>query len=183
MRKAMRSELFEISAGFDEPLEMLLACHRRIERQLETLKRLHARLESHAVDAEASSAAQALLKYFDGAGANHHADEEVDLFPLLDARIIDPAEHERFVSFRAKLESDHHELQSNWTRLKKPLEGIAEGLTRTLPAADVHAFTWGYAHHILVEESALREFFERWLDAPDRETLGRAMAARRTPRS
>ncbi len=181
MRKATRSALFDTPAGFDDPLEMLLGCHRRIERQLETLKRLHAHLESHTVDAEATTAAQSLLKYFSGAGENHHADEELDLFPLLERRITGADEREGFRALRAKLEADHRELNAAWARLRKPLEGMAEGLTRTLPAADVHAFTWGYAHHILIEETALKELFERWLDAGDREALGRSMAARRTP--
>jgi hemerythrin-like domain-containing protein len=179
-RKNERAALFETPAGFDDPLEMLIGCHRRIERQLETLKRLRAHIGAHGVDAEASAAAQAVLKYFQGAALNHHADEEVDLFPLLESRITDPGEQARFGAFRRELEADHHELGEAWARLRKPLEAIAEGLMRTLPADEVHAFVSGYAHHILTEENALREFFNRWLAEADREALGRAMAARRT---
>jgi hemerythrin-like domain-containing protein len=179
-RKNERAALFETPAGFDDPLEMLMGCHRRIERQLETLKRLRAHIAAHGVDAEASAAAQAVLKYFHGAALNHHADEEVDLFPLLESRITDPGEQARFRAFRRELEADHHELGEAWLRLRKPLEAIAEGLMRTLAADDVHAFVSGYAHHILTEENALREFFNRWLVDGDREALGRAMAARRT---
>lgn len=180
-RRSERATLFDTPAGFDDPLEMLLGCHRRIERQLETLKRLRAHVASRGVDAEASAAAQAVLKYFLGAAPNHHADEELDLFPLLEKRITDPGEQARFRAFREQLEVDHRELGAAWSRLRKPLEAIGEGLVRTLPEADIHAFVSGYSHHIVTEETALREFFDRWLDAADREALGSAMAARRSP--
>jgi hemerythrin-like domain-containing protein len=174
-----RARLLETLAGFDDPLEMLLACHRRIEKQLETLKRLRAHVDANGVDAEATAAAQAVLRYFVKAGANHHQDEEEDLFPMLDRRIVDAGEHARFMHFRERLEADHRQLEGAWQRLRRPLEGIADGFTRTLPAADVQSFVEAYAHHILVEETTLREFIDRWLDDEDRMQLGRAMAARR----
>ena len=179
MRRLERARLLETLAGFDDPLEMLLACHRRIEKQLETLKRLRAHVEANGVDAEASSAAQAVLRYFVKAGANHHQDEEEDLFPLLDRRIDDAVEHARFAQFRQRLEADHREVDAAWQRLRRPLEAIADGFQRTLPAAEVHAYVDAYAQHILTEETTLREFVDRWLDDEDRMQLGRAMAARR----
>lgn len=182
MRKAERVSLFDTPAGFDDPLEMLLGCHRRIERQLETLKRLRTHIAAHGVDAEASVAAQSILKYFLNAAPNHHADEEKDVFPLLERRITDGGERARFHAFREQLEADHRELGGAWSRLRKPLEAIGEGLVRTLPEDDVHAFVAGYSHHIVTEENALREFFDRWLDKADVEALGRAMAARRSAR-
>lgn len=179
MRRADRI-LFETPAGFDDPLEMLLGCHRRIERQLETLKRLRLHLEERGVDPEASTAAQSILKYFAKSALNHHDDEEKDVFPLLEARVADPGEKARFAKFRATLEADHRRLDAAWHRLRRPLEGIAEGLRRQLPEADVREFVEGYAHHILTEEHALAEFVNRWLNDEDRGTLGRSMAARRS---
>lgn len=179
MRRLERDHFFDAPAGFDEPLEMLLGCHRRIEKQLETLKRLRAHLDGGAVDAEASIAAQNVLRYFGSAAANHHADEEQDLFPMLEARIDDGGERARFQAFRSRLESDHREVEAAWARLKKPLEAIADGLQRALPAADVQAFVDAYANHILTEETTLKDFFDRWLGDDDRRALGLAMAARR----
>jgi hemerythrin-like domain-containing protein len=179
MRRLERDHLFDAPAGFDDPLQMLLGCHRRIERQLETLKRLRSHVESRGVDAQASAAAQSVLQYFASAAANHHADEEQDLFPLLEARIDDPGEQARFKAFRERLEEDHRALEAAWSRLRKPLESIGDGLTRALPAADVDAFVEAYAKHILTEESTLTEFFDRWLHDGDRRALGHAMAARR----
>src|ERR1700682_3405418 len=138
-RKSERTALFGTPVGFDDPLAMLLGCHRRIERQLATLKRLRAHIAAQGVDAEASAAAQAILNYFLTAAPNHHADEEADLFPLLERRITDPGEKARFRAFREQLEADHRELPLAWSRLRKPLEAIGEGLVRTLPEDDVLA--------------------------------------------
>jgi hemerythrin-like domain-containing protein len=178
-RRNERAELFDTPAGFDEPLEMLQGCHRRIERQLETLKRLRAHVAEHGVDAEASAAAQAVVRYFASAAAHHHADEEQDLFPLLEARITDAGEAARFRAFRESLERDHRALEAAWARLKKPLEAIGDGLSRPLAETDVHGFVAAYAHHILTEETNLIDFCNRWLGDDDRERLGRSMAARR----
>ncbi len=180
MKRTAQPSPFDMAADFDDPLEMLLACHRRIEKQLETLKRLRAHIETSGVDAQASAAAQAVLRYFLRAAPDHHADEEEDLFPLLARRITGGGESARFEALRDALERDHREIESHWARLKRPLEDIADGLTRALPAGDVHAFIAAYARHILAEEAALREFFDRWLDASDRRALGRSMSARRS---
>src|SRR5216117_2019427 len=125
MKRNARPSLFD-TVGFDDPLEMLLACHRRIERQLDTLKRLRAHVHERGVDAEASTAAQSVLRYFVKAAPDHHEDEEKDLLPLLDERITDPGERARFKAFREEVERDHRDIEASWARLRKPLEGIAE---------------------------------------------------------
>ncbi|HSN21557.1 MAG TPA: hemerythrin domain-containing protein [Usitatibacter sp.] len=177
-RKALRP-LLNPPAGFDDPLEMLFGCHRRIEKQLETLKRLRAHLQSKGIDAEASTAAEAVLRYFRKAVVDHHEDEEQDVFPLLEERIDDAGEKARFRELRARLEGEHRKLEEAWARVRKPLEGIAEGLMRTLAEADVNALAEAYQGHIGIEEQTLRELF-RFLDARDMEALGRSMAARRS---
>jgi len=70
-------------AGFEAPLEMLSACHARIERQCATLRRLVPHLAAHGTDADARAAAAAVMRYFDTSAVHHHADEEADLFPAL----------------------------------------------------------------------------------------------------
>ena len=71
------------SAGFEAPLEMLSACHFRIERQCATLRRLVPHLATHGADTEARTAAANVMRYFDTSAKHHHADEEEDLFPAL----------------------------------------------------------------------------------------------------
>lgn len=177
-RKATRA-FPDPPAGFDDPLEMLFGCHRRIEKQLETLKRLRIHLQEKGIDAEATSAAESVLRYFRKAAVDHHADEEVDVFPAIEQRIDDATEAARFRDLRERLEADHERVDAAWTKVRKPLEGIAEGLMRTLPEPDVLALAALYSAHIHAEETELRAFFDRWLGPRDLEMLGRAMAARR----
>ena len=179
MERNARPSLSGTVVGFDDPLEMLLACHRRIERQLETLERLQAHLQAHGMDADASLAAQSVLRYFVKAAEDHHEDEEKDLFPLLEMRIPAGEEKARFNALREKLEAEHAAVREQWSRLRKPLEAIADGIQRPLPAADVQRFVSAYRAHIAVEEGALQELFDRWIDESDRGALGRSMRARR----
>ena len=181
-RAARRQEhpaLFDTPAGFDDPLGMLLGCHRRIEKKLATLTSLAAHLAAKGIDAQASVAAQAVLRYFNVAAAHHHADEEEDLFPMLGRRIGDAPERERFAQLDASLRKEHREMEDLWARLRRPLEGIAEGLMRTLPQADVQAFVALYRRHIKAEEAVLQAAVARWLTEHDLKLLGHAMAERR----
>ena len=179
MSRTSRNLQFAAAAGFDDPLETLLGCHRRIEKQLAVLKRLATDVDKDGATPQASNAALSLLTYFDRAAVHHHEDEEQDLFPLLESRITDPGEFARFNTFRETLRADHRRVQEAWVRLKRPLQALADGRRRNIDPADVQAFAGAYAQHILSEENALKEFFNRWLDDNDRAALGRAMAARR----
>lgn len=179
MSRTSRHLPFAAAAGFDDPLETLLGCHRRIEKQLAILNRLAAEVGKSGATPQASSAALQLLTYFDRAAVHHHEDEEKDLFPLLESRITDPGEFARFEAFRETLRADHRRVEAAWARLRRPLEALADGRRRALESADVQDFVRAYAQHILSEENALTDFFNRWLDDNDRAALGRAMAARR----
>jgi hemerythrin-like domain-containing protein len=179
MSRTSRNLPFAAGAGFDDPLDMLLGCHRRIQKQLGVLKALPAQLAEHGPSAEASAAALALLDYFGRAAVHHHMDEERDLFPLLEARITDSGEQARFRAFRETLHEDHHRLNEAWSRLQRPLQLIADGHRGKLAPADVESFVGAYAQHIVIEEQSLADFFNRWLTEADRDALGRAMEARR----
>ena len=178
-RKTERFLHFEAPAGYDDPIGMLLGCHRRIEKKLATLKALSIHVARKGVDAEASGAAQAVLRYFNAAAAHHHADEENDLMPLLARRISDPLDRARIEAMEARIEEDHREAERLWAGLRKPLEGIADGLTRTIAETDVQAFIALYRKHIEAEEGLIVPLAQRWMTADDLRSLGRAMATRR----
>ncbi|MGI9152414.1 MAG: hemerythrin domain-containing protein, partial [Rubrivivax sp.] len=58
--------------GFDTPLDMLRACHRRVEQQFSTLRRLSSHLAMSGSDKQAQEAATAVMRYFDIAAPKHH---------------------------------------------------------------------------------------------------------------
>lgn len=171
--------LFDTPAGFDDPVAMWTGCHRRIEKQLKTLSRLPAHVADKGVDAEATNAALAILRYFEKSGPHHHEDEDRDLFPTLEKRITDAGDLARFRELRTRLEADHRRMEACWAKVRKPLQGIADGLPKSLDAADVQAFCAIYETHIPAEDGAIPDLVKRYFSAADLESLGRAMAARR----
>jgi len=159
---------------FDDPLGMMAACHRRIERQLATLSRLQRHLPEHGCDAHARDAARAILRYFDAAAPNHHADEEDSVFPRLEAALA-----VRPVTLMAELEDEHARLGARWTKLRPLLAAIAAGQRANLPPKQVAELTTAYAEHIAREESQLIPLAARTLDAATIAQIGREMAQRR----
>ena len=53
------------AVGFEVPLEMLAACHGRVQHQCATLQRLLPHLQRHGADRDAQDAARAIMRYFD----------------------------------------------------------------------------------------------------------------------
>jgi hemerythrin-like domain-containing protein len=173
--------LDQLSPGLDDPVDALLGFHRRIERQLAALARLPCDLEEHGLDAQASGSAASILEFFTRSIAMHHADEEA-LLPMLEMRAATAAERERIRSLRDRLEMEHRDMERTWRGLRRPLEGLAEGMQRRLPADLVAYFRAIHSTHISAEESNLHLSAALSLLPADRAALGRGMAARRTRR-
>ncbi|MEO7853331.1 MAG: hemerythrin domain-containing protein [Rubrivivax sp.] len=166
------------AGGFEVPLEMLSACHHRVERQCATLRKLVTHLGTSGVDANARMAAAAVLRYFDTAAKDHHADEETDLFPAL----VESMAGSDAVCIRALIEAltlEHRALESHWRRLRISLLGIAAGASLPLTAADVEPFIVLYERHIAREESELLPMAQRLLTDEALDRIGKAMRERR----
>ena len=71
------------AVGFEQPFEMLEACHDRVRRSLDLLARLIVHVDRHGHDTQSRSAARDVLRYFDLAAPHHHEDEERHVFPRL----------------------------------------------------------------------------------------------------
>lgn len=160
--------------SFDDPLEMLRACHGRIQSQCATLHKLLAHLPQHGCDTQTQQAAHAILRYFDTAGRHHHDDEEKDLFPRLLATSSVEAQ-----TLVARLLSEHQIMDAAWLRLRSDLTGIADGISARLDAAAAEHFIAVYDSHIALENSQLLPLAEKLLSVTQLETLGKSMAARR----
>jgi hemerythrin-like domain-containing protein len=163
--------------SFDQPLELLAACHERIEERLAILERLIPHLEKRGCDAEACSAAHAVLRYFDTSGVHHHQDEDEDLFPLLRLRAAAQGRPEIAAAIE-ELEREHETMHAQWERLRQRLLAVTEGEPR-LDLEEVTRFAWLYRRHMERESAAVLPFAREALDAADRAALGERMAARR----
>jgi hemerythrin-like domain-containing protein len=166
------------AVGTEVPLEMLAACHLRVQEQCATLQRLARHLDTHGCDAQARSAAQGVMRYFDSAARHHHDDEEIDLFPAL----LESMAGSDAVCLRDLTESltrDHRELERRWRALRAVLERVANGTPAQLAADGVDDFVSRYAAHIAREEAELLPMAARLLDDDVLDGIGEAMRRRR----
>lgn len=166
------------AVGTEAPLEMLSACHGRVERQCATLRRLAAHLETHGADDQARSAAASVMRYFDTSAVHHHEDEEVDLFPAL----LESMAGSDAVCIREltdALVQEHRSLETAWRRVRALLERIAAGEAAPLTRDDVEALVGLYERHIEREEQELLPMAARLLGEDEIARIGRAMRVRR----
>ncbi len=166
------------AASTEAPLEMLAACHIRIERQCSTLKRLAHHLSKHGLDDQVSSAATRIMRYFDTAAIQHHADEEQDLFPAL----IDSMAGSDPICIREltnSLIADHRQLEAMWSDLKSALAQLARGKPANLSLEQVEAFVSLYERHIKTEEEELIPMAGRLLSDAAITEIGLSMRERR----
>ena len=166
------------AAGFEVPLEMLSACHGRIEQQCSTLRRLQPHLLAHGADDQARAAAAAVMRYFDIAARQHHEDEERDLFPALLESMAgsDPVCLRELTS---NLAAEHRELEVAWRRIRAVLERVEAGEAVALDPEHVESFVDLYARHIEREEKELLPMAARLLSDGELDVIGRAMRERR----
>lgn len=172
------------AAGFDEPFEMLLACHERVQRMLRLLLRLADHLDGHGADGQARQAAHDVMRYFDLAGPAHHEDEERHLFPLLLAQ--GDAEVGAVVR---RLQQDHLAMGAQWQAVRADLAEIEAGRWPPGQVAAARprwqAYADLYAAHIAAEEGRAYPAARPLLPAPALRAMGQEMAQRRgvpTPR-
>jgi hemerythrin-like domain-containing protein len=162
---------------FDDPLEMLRACHSKILRQCDTLQKLATHLKTDGCDMQARQAAHAILRYFDSAGKFHHQDEEKDLFPALQAG--DEDEQERLDALRQRLLHEHVAMLAAWSELRPVLLQLAEGMNARLDDRLTERFIGSHTAHIAVENSELLPLAARLLTPEQLGQIGRRMAERR----
>lgn len=165
-------------AGFDAPLAMLATCHERGERQCATLLRLVAHLREHGADAQAREAATAVMRYFDRASPDHHADEETDLFPAL-IESMAGSDAVCLNDLTRSLKADHRELEARWQTLRAPLERISAGQPETLDNGSVQALVDGYRQHSAREDAELLPLAARLLGDAALQRIGQSMRSRR----
>ena len=166
------------AVGFEQPFEMLEACHERVQRSLDLLERVRGHVIQHGHDAASRSAVADVLRYFDIAGPLHHEDEELHVFPPLLAH-----PDERVRAAVAQLQADHLRMHGLWSRLRELLlRWRDEPAPKPVGADDdalISAFRDCYARHIPLEESLVYPAARTGLKADALAHMGTEMAARR----
>lgn len=166
------------AVGFEQPFEMLQACHERVQRTLGLLKRLLEHVQVRGHDASSRSAASDVLRYFDIAAPHHHADEELHVFPVAlaggDAGMRDAV---------GKLQADHVRMNALWRQLRQVLLAWRDATPGpAISYADrelVRQFVQCYEDHIPLEETLVYPAASSALDADRLVSMGTEMASRR----
>ena len=167
------------AAGFDEPFEVLAACHDRVRRSLDLLQRLVAHVDRHGADAQARDAARDVARYFNLAAPAHHEDEERHVLPLLQAS-ADAALRQA----AQRMLSDHARIRSAWQALEPALQALQRGAVAAELGGLAQAFVQAHDGHLELEDG-LAFPGARALQAgaadgdAQRQAMGQEMATRR----
>ncbi len=159
------------AAGFEQPFEMLEACHERVERMLGLMERLVQHLAEAGADASARQAARDVMRYFDLAAPNHHEDEERHVFPAL--RALGQG------ALADRLHAEHEAMAGLWTDVRASLTAVADGSADPVPGALWRDFAALYRRHLADEEALAYPPAADATDAAGRRRMADEMASRR----
>jgi hemerythrin-like domain-containing protein len=170
------------SPTFQQPLELLSDCHRRIENFLRALSLVTEQARGGALNPQQREALQTALRYFREAAPKHTADEEESLFPRM-RRAEENSVHDALEKIE-KLEADHakaerghalvEQLGQKW--LKENSLGADE---RAQLSATLNELREIYRSHIEVEDNEIFPLAAKVLNAEKLAEVGREMASRR----
>ena len=174
----MSNLLPDAAPGFDQPIAVLKHCHDRIRKQLATLDKLGVHLAAHGADEQARQAATAVIKYFDKAAHWHHEDEELNLFPMLQAT-AQGEDAALLAQLGPGILDEHRQMDAMWQGLHEQLRAIAGGSAALLREADVRRFVDMYGAHMEREEGHIAPMAKRLFSPQQMAQLGHAMQVRR----
>ena len=170
------------SPTFQQPLELLSDCHRRVESFLRALILVSEQAHGGELNPKQHEALETALRYFREAAPKHTADEEESLFPRM-RELGDRATREALAKIQA-LEADHQvakdghdaveELGRKWLAAGRLSETDAARLL-----AHLRELQSIYERHIAVEDNEIFPLAKQVLNSESLSAVGREMAERR----
>jgi hypothetical protein len=142
----------EPGAGLTEqPITNFSDCHLGILEQLTAFGELPALM---APVHRARMLAEQTLNLFNGMIAEHHAQEERELFPVVLEHDTRGEEKERVRAITSRLTADHRRFESAWSRIQPALEALVKGHTVDLDGPAVDQLVRDYRGHASFEEES-----------------------------
>jgi hemerythrin-like domain-containing protein len=167
------------SPTFQQPLELLSDCHRRVESFLRALILVAEQARGGELNPQQREALETALRYFREAAPKHTADEEESLFP----RMRELATREALAKIQA-LEADHEiakvghdavdQLGQKWLANGRLSADETSRLLNRL-----HELRSIYERHIAVEDNEIFPLAKQVLNSNTLKDVGREMAGRR----
>jgi hemerythrin-like domain-containing protein len=167
------------AVGCDEPFEMLIACHERVQRMLDLLDRARIHALTKGCDANLNSAFTDVMRYFDLAAPQHHLDEELHVFPIVLAK-----GNQSQKELGAVLIQDHETMAHLWQSVRIILSEVLQ-TPRDLPVfsyrdnALIDDFRNAYAKHISNEELSIYPASTEYMTQNDFASMSEEMKVRR----
>ena len=170
-------QIGQSNATIAQPIEHLVACHRRIEERLDALTRAAAHFQDRRQEALAAIAAS--IHFLDTSGALHTRDEEESLFPRLRPLLSVADAH-----YLDSLERQHDEVECVFAALKDVVALLpnASGRSAELEAEYgqlVTRLSGLYRCHIQSEDEILTRISRQLLNADQLREISAEMRTRR----
>lgn len=157
---------------WDEPIEMLYACHGKVKNFCRQLQILPDYIEQNGCNEAVKNDVKQILNYFNQSAPLHHDDEEKDFFPAL-IKQVPTAQADVDL-----LEQQHVALHKNWDELSTQLVALLNGERENVDRELIKRFVSGYDSHIAIEEP-LFELGREHLAESELQSIGKMMADRR----
>lgn len=157
---------------WDEPIEMLYACHGKVKNFCRQLQILPDYIEQNGCNEAVKNDVKQILNYFNQSAPLHHDDEEKDFFPAL-IKQVPTAQADVDL-----LEQQHVALHKNWDELSMQLVALLNGERENVDRELIKRFVSGYDSHISIEEP-LFELGREHLAESELQSIGKIMADRR----
>lgn len=170
------------SPRFQQPLELLSDCHRRVESFLRALLLVAEQARGGELNSPQREGLETALRYFREAAPRHTADEEESLFPRL-RKLHGPSISQALAKIDA-LEADHqiakrgHDevevLGKKWLNAGRLSVEEVSSLIENL-----RELQFIYQKHIAVEDDEIFPLAGKILESKTLDQIGREMAERR----
>ncbi|MGX2967485.1 hemerythrin domain-containing protein [Ursidibacter sp. B-7004-1] len=159
-------------ASWEQPIDMLYACHSKVKSFCQQLQILPDYIEQNGCNQAVQNDVKQILNYFNQSAPLHHDDEEKDFFPALIKQL---PETQQVVDTLAE---QHHDLHHNWDLLSLQLNELLLGQRKNVDRELIARFVAGYDQHIAIEEP-LFELGRTHLNHDELDAMGKIMAERR----
>lgn len=156
----------------DSPLDTFSRSHAGILAQLEASSELPALVDAARKSRELAAATVAL---FEQAVLPHHAEEEAELFPAVQAS-AQPDEAEEVRQLVAQLTAEHRGIESQWKQLRPALKAAALGQRTHVGADAIRALLGAYCGHARTEEKRFLPLAQHILGRNDNHMAALALS-------
>jgi hypothetical protein len=134
-----------------QPITNFSQCHLGIVEQLTAFGELPALM---APVHRARKISEQTLNLFNTMIADHHAEEERELFPVVLEHAARGEEKDRIKALTARLTADHRRIESAWSLIQPALEELAKGRAVDLDSVAVEQLVRDYREHAAFEEES-----------------------------